>query len=175
MGGGFTLWSLASMAAEGREPLRVWISLCFLLFLRPLFMAFHRFLNSWRSVTPIWLKFGHDFYPDIGFLAAKEGHQPPYGVATRAQCTPLTLVGPSGIVSHWFHFSKYPYIPKKISVSFYPVWTLFDMDFLWNKKHATNSNWHWALDQYVRPKNSIKSCQKYVKVVEYWHGIIKKL
>ena len=23
------------------------------------------------------------------------------------------------------------------------------------------------------PKNSIKSCQKYVKVVEYWHGTIK--
>ena len=27
MGGGFTLWSLASMAAEGWEPLRDWISL----------------------------------------------------------------------------------------------------------------------------------------------------
>ena len=23
------------------------------------------------------------------------------------------------------------------------------------------------------PKNSIKSCQKYMKVVEYWHGTIK--
>ena len=23
------------------------------------------------------------------------------------------------------------------------------------------------------PKNSIKSCQKYIKVVEYWHGTIK--
>ena len=50
-----------------------------------LILPFHRFLNSRRSVTPIGLKFGHDFYPDIGFLAAKEGHQPPYGVATRAQ------------------------------------------------------------------------------------------
>src|SRR3954465_5386418 len=47
------------------------------------------------------------------------------------------------------------------------------MDFLRNKKHATNRNWHWALDQYVSPKNSIKICQKYVKVVEYWHGTIK--
>ena len=37
----------------------------------------------------------------------------------------------------------------------------------------TQQNWHWALDQYVSPKNSIKSCQKYVKVVEYWHGTIK--
>ena len=25
----------------------------------------------------------------------------------------------------------------------------------------------------VSPKNSIKSCQKYMKVVEYWHGTIK--
>ena len=34
------------------------------------------------------------------------------------------------------------------------------MDILRNKKHATDRNWHWALDQYVRPKNNIKSCQK---------------
>ena len=34
-------------------------------------------------------------------------------------------------------------------------------------------NWHWALDQYVSPKNNIESCQKYMKVVEYWHGTIK--
>ena len=47
------------------------------------------------------------------------------------------------------------------------------MDILRNKKHATNRNWHWALDQYVSPKNSIKRCQKYMKVEEYWHGTIK--
>ena len=47
-------------------------------------LAFHRFLNSQRSVTLIRLKFEHDFYPDISFLAAKEGLQLPYGVATRA-------------------------------------------------------------------------------------------
>ena len=47
------------------------------------------------------------------------------------------------------------------------------MDILRNQKHATDRNWHWALDQYVSPKNSIKSCQKYMKVVEYWHGTIK--
>ena len=40
-------------------------------------LAFHRFLYSRGSVTPIGLKFGHDFYVDIGFLVAKEGHQPP--------------------------------------------------------------------------------------------------
>ena len=41
---------------------------------------------------------------------------------------------------------------KKISGRFYSVWTPFDMDILRNKKHATNRNWHWALDQYVSPK-----------------------
>ena len=53
-----------------------------------LILSFHLFLYSRRSVTPIGLKFGPDFYPDISFLAAKEGHQAPYGVATRAQGAP---------------------------------------------------------------------------------------
>ena len=47
------------------------------------------------------------------------------------------------------------------------------MGFLRNIKHAIDRNWHWALDQYVSPKNNIKSCQKYMKVEEYWHGTIK--
>ena len=47
------------------------------------------------------------------------------------------------------------------------------MGFLQNIKHVTNRNSHSALDQYVSPKNSIKSCQKYMKVEEYWHGTIK--
>ena len=68
-------------------------------------LAFHHFLYSRRSVTPIGLNFGHDLYPEISFLAAKEGLQPPYGVATRVQGTPdplghaPCLVSPSGIVS----------------------------------------------------------------------------
>ena len=91
-----------------RAPPRLDLSLCLSLFLRSSafqILAFHRFLYSRRSVTPIGLKFEHGFYPDIGFLAAKEGYQPPYGVATRAQASPdpwgapLTLVGPSGIIS----------------------------------------------------------------------------
>ena len=102
MGEGFPLWSIAPMA-EGREPLRDWI--CLSLFLRSQILPFHSFLYSRRSVTPIGLKFEHGFYPDIGFLAAKEGHQLPYGVATRVRgvTTPLgrapCLVVPSGIVS----------------------------------------------------------------------------
>ena len=30
---------------------------------------------------------------------------------------------------------------------------------------------HWI--NMLVPKNSINSCQKYMKVVEYWHGTIK--
>ena len=30
---------------------------------------------------------------------------------------------------------------------------------------------HWI--NMLVPKNNIKSCQKYMKVVEYWHGTIK--
>ena len=126
---------------------------------RSLILPFHHFLNSQRSVTPIGLKFEHDFYPDIGFLAAKEGHQLPYrGSAPHPR-------GPLGHRLVLIPLRKIHIYSKKISVSFYLVWTLFDMDFLRNKKHATNRNWHWALDQYVSPKNSIKSYQKYVKVV----------
>ena len=40
-------------------------------------------------------------------------------------------------------------------------------------KTCNKQELRWALDQYVSPKNSIKSCQKYMKVVEYWHGTNK--
>ena len=56
-----------------------------------LILPFHRFLNSRRSVTSIGLNFQHDFYPDISFLAAKEGHQLPYGVSTRVRGAPAPL------------------------------------------------------------------------------------
>ena len=72
-----------------RAPPRLDPSLCLSLFLRSQILALHRFLNSRRSVTLIGLNFGHNFYPDISFLAENKGHQPPYGVATRAQGAPL--------------------------------------------------------------------------------------
>ena len=91
----------------------------------------------------------------------------------RGSGAPPCLVAPSGIVSRGFFFPKIINIPKMISFRFYTIWTPFDMGFLRNIKHETNRNWHWALDQYVSPKNNIKSCLKYMKVVEYWHGIIE--
>ena len=68
-------------------------------------LPFHHFYYNRRSVTPIGLNFGHDLYPEISFLAAKEGLQPPYRVATRVQGAPdplgraPCLVAPSGIIS----------------------------------------------------------------------------
>ena len=92
MGEWFPLWSLASMVWEGREHLGDWI--CLSLFLHSHILPFHRFLYSWRSVTSIGLKFEHDFYLDISFLAAKEGHQPPYGVSMRVKGAPPTSSPP---------------------------------------------------------------------------------
>ena len=50
----------------------------------------HGFLNYRRSVTPIMLKFLHDFVPKIIFLAPEEGPQPTYGEGTRHLGTPVT-------------------------------------------------------------------------------------
>ena len=156
MGEGFPLWSMASMAREGRDPLRDWI--CLSLFLRSQILPFHRFLYSRRSVTPIGLKFWHDLYPEISFLAAKEGHQPPYGVVTRVRGAPDTLGHaplPRSPLGHRLALILLPEnhkYSKKLSVHFYPVWTPFNIGFLRNKKHATDRNWHWALVQYASPK-----------------------
>ena len=105
MGEGFPLWSLASMAAEGREPLRDWISLSVSFCFYAPDSAISPFLKFPEIRNPDWAEIWTRFYPDIGFIAAKEGHQPPYGVATRAQGAPdplghaPCLVAPSGIVS----------------------------------------------------------------------------
>ena len=40
-----------------RAPPRLDMSLCLSLFMHSLILPFHRFLNSWRSVTTIGLKF----------------------------------------------------------------------------------------------------------------------
>ena len=81
-----------------------------------------------------------------------------------------------GHLRHRFALILPPENPKYSKIilrPFYPIWIPFDIGFLRNKKHATDRNWLWALDQYVSPKNSIKSCQKYMKVEEYSHETIK--
>ena len=114
--------------------------------------------------------FAQIFVIKLAFLRKKKGINRLMGgprgcqVHPGGRARPPCLVATSGTVSRGFFFRNFPNIPKIFSICFYPVWTLFDMGFLRNIKHATNRNWHWALDQYVSPKNSIKSCQKYMKV-----------
>ena len=76
-----------------RAPPRLDLSLCLFLFLRSLILPFHRFLYSRRSVTLIGLTNLHDFYLEISFLAAKEGHQPMFEEGTRHQGAPWWVVG----------------------------------------------------------------------------------
>ena len=105
-----TFWT--NLLTQSPVPVHV-----FPLFLCSPILPFHHFLYSLRSVTPIGLKFEHDIYPDIGFLVAKEGHQPPYKVATRVRGVPpaswatraSSRVDSSTQKSHTF---------QKISVSF---------------------------------------------------------
>lgn len=51
-------------------------------------LAENRFLYCWRSVTPIALRFEHDFFPDISFLAPEVESQPTYEVGTTHHGTP---------------------------------------------------------------------------------------
>ena len=111
-----------------RAPPRLDLSLC--LYVSALsILPFHRFFYNRRSVTPIGLNFGHDLYPEISFLVANEGLQPPYGVATRVQGAPdplgraPCLVAPLGHRIALILLPKNHKYSKKISFSFYPVWT----------------------------------------------------
>ena len=156
-----------------RAPPRLDLSLCLFVCLRSPLLPFHRSVYIYGDPQlRLDRNLRRDFFiPKISFLAAEEGNQPPYGWPTRVRGAPRGagappyLVATSGTISRGFFFWNFPNIPKISSVRFYSVWTPFDMDILRNQKHATNRNWHWALDQYVSPKNSIKSCQKYMEVV----------
>ena len=97
-----------------------------------------------------WAEFWTRSHTDISFLAAKKGLQPPYGVATRVQGVPdplghpptlwppraLYRVDSSSQTSHIFQKYLCHFLSRVDSVWY---------GFLWNKKHATNRNWHWAL------------------------------
>ena len=150
----------------GSVPLSLSVSVFWNFALAP-FLLYPEIRNSDWFET-----FAQIVFQKLAFLRPKKGinrltgcprgsraRLPPWGV-------PPCLVAPSGTVSRWFFFPKIINIPKISSIRFYPIWTPFDMDIL-HQKHATDRNWHWTLDQYVSPKNSIKCCQKYMKVEEY--------
>ena len=151
-------------AAERREPLRDWICrsvlFCSAFFFsgRKLFLIFPEIRNS------NWIEtFAQIFLRKLAFLRQKNNSNRLTGCPRGSGARPL----PRGTLGHLLALILLPKnhkYSKKISVYLYSVWTPFDMSFLRNIKHATNRNWHWALDQYVSPKNSIKSCQKYMKI-----------
>ena len=155
MGEGFPLWSLAPMAWEGREPLRDWI-----------YLSVSAFPDSTPSPFPLYLEicnsdwgesFAQIFLIKLAFLRQNKSVNRltggPRGSGARLGVGRAPL--PRDHPGHRFALISLPKnhkYSKKISVRFYPVWTPFDIGFLRNKKHATDRNWRWALDQYVSPK-----------------------
>ena len=155
MGEGFTLCSLAPVALEGREPLRDWI-----------YLSVSAFSDSTPSLFPLYLEIGNSdwgesfaqiFLIKLAFLRQKKSVKLLTGGPREPRPRPGGRARPlsRGHPGHRFALILLPKnhkYSKKISIRFYPVWTLFDIGFLRNKKHATDRNWHWALDQYVSPK-----------------------
>jgi hypothetical protein len=69
---------------EGRSPSEIGSLSLFSSVSRSCFLALHRFLKSRRSVTPIALKFLHEFFHKLSFLCPKKG---PNRLTGRAQDT----------------------------------------------------------------------------------------
>jgi len=137
---------------RGRSPSEIGSPSLFSSVSRSQILALHRFLNIRRSVTPIAPILSPDFSPGNYLSCARRrartalrGGQHPPGRVTPLGA-PLWVVGTLGLRLPWFRSPKITYIPKKISVKFYSVWTPFDMDFLRIKNRTENRNWHWALD-----------------------------
>mgnify|MGYP005830575283 CR=1 FL=1 len=133
MGEGFPLWSMASMAAEGQEPFRYWIclsvSLCLCVSdsgLSP-FLISPKIRNS--NWAEIWTRFLFGYWLSCCERRAPTalcgGHEGPGHAPYLCPPWASSRVDSSSQKSHIF---------QKISVSFYPVWTPFDMDFLRNNK-----------------------------------------
>ena len=92
MGEGFPLWSLASMAWEGREPLRDWIYLSVSTFWDSALAPFPLYLEIRYSD---WIEtFARIVFQKLAFSSAKEGHQPPYEWPTRVGAPTLSGRGP---------------------------------------------------------------------------------
>ena len=155
MGEGFPLWSLAPMVWEGREPLQDWI-----------YLSVSAFSVSSPSPFPLYLEirnsdwgesFAQIFLIKLAFLRQQKSVNRLMGGPREPRPCPGGRRAPwsRGHPGHSFALILLPKnhkYSKKISVRFYPVWTPFDIGFLRNKKHATDRNWQWALDQYVSPK-----------------------
>ena len=132
------------------------------LFLRSGLLPFYRFVYIWRSVTPIGLKPSPCFfYQKLAFLRPKKGINRLTGGPRGSGASPGGQARPPAswpprAPSRVDSSSHILQIFQKYSPSVNIPFGQFDMGFLRNIKHATKRNWHWALDQYVSPKNNIK-------------------
>jgi len=143
------------MAWEGREPHRDWIYLSVSAFSDSTpspFLKYPEIRNSdWGE------SFAQIFLIKLAILHQKKSVNRLTGGPQESRARPGGGRAPlsRGHPGHRFALILLPKnhkYSKKISVHFYPVWTPFDIGFLRNRKHATDRNWHWALDQYVSPK-----------------------
>ena len=145
MGEGFPLWSMVFMVWSGREPLRDWIclsvSLCFChpdSALSP-FLIFPEIRNS------DWIEtFAVIFYQKLAFFRPTKGINRLTGGPRGSGARPLPR-GPLGHCLALILISKNHIYSKKISISFYSIWTPFDMDFLRNKnmQQTGTGTGHW--------------------------------
>ena len=112
---------------RGESPSEIgYVSLSLSLFMRSQILPFHRFLNSRRSVTPIGLNFGHDFYPDISFLRRNKGTNRLTGWPRGPRACPLPR-GPLGHRLAWVFLPKNHIYSKK-----YPsIFILFGLRLIW--------------------------------------------
>ena len=150
MGEGFPLWSLAPMSWEGREPLRDWIYLSVSAFSDSTpspFLKYPEIRNSdWGE------SFAQIFLIKLYFLRQKKsinhlmGGPRGSGARPGGRARPL----PRDHLGHRFALILLPKNHKYSKQNLHPFLSRldsFDIGFLRNKKHATDRNWHWALDQ----------------------------
>ena len=149
MGEGFPLWSLAPMAWEGREPLRDWIYLSVSAFSSAALSPFRIYMEIRNSD---WTEtFAVIFLPKISFLAAEEGHQPPYGWPTRVRGAPRGAGAPPAswpprAPSHVDFSSQKSYILQKKSLS---IFIRFGLRLIWifcetkNMQQTGTGTGHW--------------------------------
>ena len=176
MGEGFTLCSLAPMAWEGESPSEIGsvsLSLSVSAFcdsaLSP-FLIYPEIRNS------NWIEtFATIFLQKLAFLRQNKSVNRLTGCPRGSWARPL----PRGPLEHRlvliFLPKNHKYSKKKSLSVFIPFGLRLILGFCEtrNMQQTVTGTRHWI--NMLVPKNSIKSCLKYMKVVVYWHGTIKKL
>ena len=145
-----------------RAPPRLDLSLCLSVFLRCQILPFHCFFYIRRSVNPIGLKpLLQFFFQKLAFFRPKKSSNHLTGGPRGGQARPLPL-GPLGHHLTLIFFPKITYIPKKSLSVFIPFGLRLIRIYCETKnmQQTGTCTGHWI--NMLVPKNSIKSCQKYI-------------